>query len=51
MEQPKFPFEDDILALAPGQEYVVFIKGRPFVITPATDDIAEKIGHGFYCMD
>jgi hypothetical protein len=51
MEQTQFPFEDDILALAQGQEYIVFIKGRPFVITPATEDTAEKIGRGFYCMD
>lgn len=51
MNEQKFPFEEDILQLAPGQEFVVFIKGQPFIITPATDDEVERIGQGYYCMD
>jgi hypothetical protein len=51
MNQPKFPFEDDIMQLAPGQNYVIHLNGQAFIITPATDEAVEKIGHGFYCMD
>ncbi|WP_192043451.1 hypothetical protein [Paenibacillus lycopersici] len=50
-EQAKFPFEEDILNLANGEEYVVFLRGRAFIIKPATNDDIERVGHGYYCMD
>lgn len=47
----KFPFEDHISSLKEGDEEIIHIKGRPFVITPATEDDIERIKKGFFVMD
>ena len=47
----QFPFEQDLLQLGEGEEYVIYIKGRAFVVSPASDDDMERIGHGYYCLD
>jgi hypothetical protein len=51
MDEQKFPFEEDILNMTIGEETIVYLKGRPFVISPATEADIERIGHGYFCMD
>lgn len=47
----KFPFEDRILQLEEHEEDVIFIKGRPYLIKPATEDDIERVNKGFFVMD
>jgi hypothetical protein len=47
----KFPYEDHILSLKEGEEDVIVIKGKPFVVSPATEADVERIGKGFFVMD
>lgn len=47
----KFPFEDRIMALKEGEEDVIFLNGKSFVIVPATESDVERIGKGFFVMD
>ncbi|WP_164545793.1 hypothetical protein [Paenibacillus albus] len=50
-DKAKFPFEEDLLNLAVGEELVMHIRGRQFIVTPATDEDIERVGHGYFCMD
>jgi hypothetical protein len=47
----KFPYEDHILSMQEGDEDVIFIKGKPFIVAPATEADVERIGKGFFVMD
>ncbi|UKS27187.1 hypothetical protein LOZ80_38005 [Paenibacillus sp. HWE-109] len=47
----KFPFEDRIMDLKEGEEDVIHINGKSFVIVPATENDVERIGKGYYCLD
>lgn len=47
----KFPFEDRIMALKEGEEDVIHINGKSFVIVPATENDVERIEKGFFVMD
>ena len=50
-KQIEFPFQEHLLELKEGEETVIFIGGRAFIMTPATDDDIERIGNGYFCMD
>lgn len=47
----KFPYEDHLLTLKPGQEEIIFIKDKAFVVSAATEDDIERIKKGFFVMD
>lgn len=47
----KFPYEDHILSMKEGDEEVIYIKGRPFIVAPATEHDVERINKGFFVMD
>lgn len=47
----KFPYEDELLQMKAGEEEVLFLKGRAFLVSPATDEDIERIGKGYYCID
>lgn len=51
MNETKFPYEDHLLQLQEGQEDIIIIKGRAFVISPATEDDIERVSKGFFVMD
>jgi hypothetical protein len=51
MEEKKFPYEDHLLTLAEGQKDIIIIKGRPFLIQPASEEDIETVCRGFFCMD
>ncbi|MEW9702851.1 hypothetical protein [Paenibacillus sp. SI8] len=44
-------YEEFILNIKEGDEEVIYLQGKPFVITPATEDDVERIGKGYFCMD
>ncbi|WP_127580911.1 hypothetical protein [Paenibacillus koleovorans] len=46
---PRFPFEEHLLQLE--DEEIIWLHGKAFVISPATEDDIERIGKGFFCMD
>ncbi|WP_192896537.1 hypothetical protein [Cohnella sp. AR92] len=37
--------------LQEGEETVIVIGDKAFVVTPATEDDIERIGRGYFCMD
>lgn len=39
------------MSLKEGQEEVIYINGRAFVVSLATGDDIERIGKGFFVMD
>ncbi|WP_176444785.1 hypothetical protein [Paenibacillus herberti] len=47
----KFPYEAELLKLEEGQEEVLIIGGRAFIVSPATEADIERIGKGFFCLD
>lgn len=47
----KFPYEDHILSMKEGDEEVIYIKGKAFVVSPATDHDIERINKGYFVMD
>ena len=47
----KFPFESHILELREGEETIIVIKGRPILMTPATEDDIIRLQKGYFCMD
>lgn len=51
MNNLKMPFEEMILNLAAGEQTVIFIKGRQFVIKPAEDEELDKPHKGYECFD
>ena len=51
MAEQKFPFEDHLLELEEGDETVIWIHGRAFIVTPATIDDIERIGKGYFCLE
>jgi hypothetical protein len=46
-----FPFLDHLLELKEGEETIIFVGGRAFLISPATEDDIERISKGYFCMD
>ncbi|MFC3797921.1 hypothetical protein [Cohnella sp. GCM10012308] len=46
MEQPKFPFEKDLLEMDIGEEMVLFLKGRIFLVRRETEDVVETTNKG-----
>ncbi|MBA2943190.1 hypothetical protein HZF08_33510 [Paenibacillus sp. CGMCC 1.16610] len=40
-----------LLDMKEGEENVIHINDRAFVISPATDDDIERIGKGYFCLD
>ncbi|CAI6073060.1 hypothetical protein [Cohnella sp. JJ-181] len=46
MEQPKIPFEKDLLEMNIGDEMVLFIKGRIFVVRRGNEDDIETTNKG-----
>lgn len=47
----KFPFEEHLLQMKEYEQEVIWIKGRPFIVQPATNDDIERINKGYFCMD
>lgn len=47
----KFPFEEHLLQMKEHEQDVIWIKGRPFIVQPATIDDIERINKGYFCMD
>ncbi|AFC32161.1 hypothetical protein PM3016_5461 [Paenibacillus mucilaginosus 3016] len=46
-----FPYEERILELKEHEQEIIVIKGRAFIITPATLDDVERITSGMICID
>lgn len=46
-----FPYEKHIMSLKEGDEEIIILNGRAFLITPATEDDIERVSKGFFVMD
>lgn len=51
MEQPKFPFQDDLMKLDLGEETVLSLKGHIFIVRRGDFDDLERIGKGLAFVD
>jgi len=45
------PFEKELLSLQPGEQTIIIIKGRGFLVRPADDDDYETVSRGYECLD
>ncbi|WP_167355853.1 hypothetical protein [Paenibacillus oryzisoli] len=45
------PFVERIMALKEGEEEVIHINDKAFVVSLATYTDVERIGKGYYCLD
>jgi len=43
--------EEHLRTLKEGQETVIHINGRAYVVSVATEDDIERIGKGYFCID
>jgi hypothetical protein len=43
--------ENFLLNMKEGEENVIHINDRAFIISPATEDDIERIGKGYFCLD
>lgn len=48
MNEKKFPYQDHIFSLEEGQEEIIFINDRPFLIRLATESDVERINKGCF---
>jgi hypothetical protein len=51
MDQPKLVFEEHIMAMQPHEEEVIWIRGKAFLVRPASDNDIERVTKGYFCMD
>jgi hypothetical protein len=51
MNDRNIPFEEHLLQMKEHEQEVIVIKGRAFLIQPATGDDIKRIGKGYFCMD
>jgi hypothetical protein len=51
MNLVEFPYETFLLNMREGQEEIILINGKPFLISLATESDVERVSKGFFVMD
>lgn len=51
MEESITKYDEFLLQMQSHEEEIIFIKGHPFIIRPATENDVIRLGKGYFCMD
>jgi hypothetical protein len=49
--EPKFVFEEHVMAMLPHEEEIIVIRGKSFLVRPASELDVERVNKGYFCMD
>ena len=46
-----FPYKSLLMNMEDGQEEVIIIEGKAFIVSPATESDVERVAKGFFILD